>query len=176
MELIAKNRKLVEANTALAIQVKALVAKNALLAATQGAAATNKPHNATTKREQLPIDLSGYCLSHGYIVIQGCTSKTCGGKLQGHQEEVKLTNMLGRKMWYKPNDLLIGAVIVGNLNINEVNLLQDPSPPTKNQTGIADTGATGYFLQLTAPHNQYMSGAPPIVVSIPNGEAMRSTK
>ena len=65
---------------------------------------------------------------------------------------------------------------VGNLNINEVNLLHHPSPPTNNQTGIADTGATGIFLQPTAPHNQYTTGAPPIVVSISNDEAMRSTQ
>ena len=65
---------------------------------------------------------------------------------------------------------------IGNLNINKVNLLQHPSPPTKNQTGIADTGATGHFLQPTAPHNQYTLSAPPIVVSIPNGKAMRSTQ
>ena len=65
---------------------------------------------------------------------------------------------------------------VGNLNINKVDLLQHPYPPTKNQTGISDTGATGHFLQPTAPHNQYTSGAPPIVVSIPNGEAVRSTQ
>ena len=100
-ELIATNRKLVEANTTLATQVKALVATNALLAATQGAAATNKPHNATTKREQLPLDPSGYCWSHGYKVRQGHTSKTCGGKLQGHQEEATRTNTLGGKMWNK---------------------------------------------------------------------------
>ena len=65
---------------------------------------------------------------------------------------------------------------VGNLKINEVNHLQHPSPPTYNQRGIADTGATGHFLQPTAPHNQYTTGAPPIVVSIPNGKAMRSTQ
>ena len=65
---------------------------------------------------------------------------------------------------------------VGNLNINKVNLLQHLSPPTNNKTGIADTGATGNFLQPTAPHNQYTIGAPPIVVSIPNGKAMRSTQ
>ena len=68
------------------------------------------------------------------------------------------------------------AVTVGNLNINEVHLLQHLSPPTKNQTGISDTGATGHFLRPTAPHNQYTTGAPPIVVSIPNDEAMRSTQ
>ena len=49
--LIATNRKLVEASTTLATQVKVLVATNALLAATQGAVATNKSHNATTKRK-----------------------------------------------------------------------------------------------------------------------------
>ena len=65
---------------------------------------------------------------------------------------------------------------VGNLNINEVALLQKPSLLTDNQTGIADTGATGIFLQPTAPHNQYTTGAPPIVVVIPNGKAMRSTQ
>ena len=65
---------------------------------------------------------------------------------------------------------------VGNLNINKVNLLHHPSPPTDNQTGIADTGATGNILQPTAPHNQYTTGAPPIVVGIPNGKAMRSTQ
>ena len=65
---------------------------------------------------------------------------------------------------------------VGNLNINEVNLLQHPSPPTDNQSGSSDTGATGIFLQPTAPHNQYTTGAPPIVVITPNGEAMRSTQ
>ena len=64
-DLIATNRKLVEANTTLATQVKALVATNALLAATQGAVATNKPHTATTKRKQLPINPSGYFWSHG---------------------------------------------------------------------------------------------------------------
>ena len=65
---------------------------------------------------------------------------------------------------------------VGNLKINEVNLLQHLSPPTNNQTGIADTGATRHFLQPTAPHNQYTTDAPPIVVGIPNGKAMRSTQ
>ena len=65
---------------------------------------------------------------------------------------------------------------VGNLNINEVNLLQHPSPPTNNQTGISDTSSSGHFLQPTAPHNQYRTGASPIVVFIPNGEAMRSTQ
>ena len=79
-------------------------------------------------------------------------------------------------MWNKPDDWLIGAVAVGKLNINKDNLLQHPSPPTDNQTGIADTGATGHFLQPTAPHNQYTTGDPPIVVGIPNGEAMRSTQ
>ena len=103
-ELIATNRKVVEANTTLATQVKALVATNALLAATQGAAATNKPHNATTKREQLPIDPNGYCWSHGYKVRQDHTSKICGGKLQGHQEEATRTNTLGGKMWNEPSD------------------------------------------------------------------------
>ena len=102
-DLIATNRKLVEANTTLATQVKALVATNAILAATQGAAATYKPHNATTKRKQLPLDPSGYCWSHGYKVRQGHTSKTCGGKLQGHQEEATRTNTLGGKMWNKPD-------------------------------------------------------------------------
>ena len=65
---------------------------------------------------------------------------------------------------------------VGNLNINKVNLLQHPYPPTDKQTGIDDTGATGHSLQPTAPHNQYTTGAPPIVVGIPNGKAMRSTQ
>ena len=65
---------------------------------------------------------------------------------------------------------------VGKLNINEIKILQHPSPPTDNQTGIADTGATGNVLQPTAPHNKYMTGSPPIVVSIPNDEAMRSTQ
>ena len=101
-KLIATNRKLVEANTTLATQVKALVATNALLAATQGAATMNKMHNATTKSEKLPINPSGYCWSHGYKVRQGHTSKTCGGKLQGYQEEAARTNTLGGKMWNKP--------------------------------------------------------------------------
>ena len=57
-DLIATNRKLVEANTTLETQVEALVAKNALLAATQGATATNILQNATTKREKLPINPS----------------------------------------------------------------------------------------------------------------------
>ena len=64
-DLIATNIKLVEANTTLETQVKALVATNALLAATQGAAATTKPHNATNKRKQLPLEPSQYCWSHG---------------------------------------------------------------------------------------------------------------
>ena len=84
--------------------IKSTVVINALLAATQGAAATNNPHNATTKREQLPIDPRGYCWSHGYKVCQGHTSKTCGGNLQGHQDEATRTNKLGRKMWNKPDD------------------------------------------------------------------------
>ena len=65
---------------------------------------------------------------------------------------------------------------VGNLNINEVDFLQHPSPPTNNQTGIVDTGATRHFLQPTAPQKQYTTGAPPIVVGIPNGKTMRSTQ
>ena len=48
-DLIATNIKLVDTNTTLATQFKALVATNALLAATQGTASTTKPHNATTK-------------------------------------------------------------------------------------------------------------------------------
>ena len=68
-------------------------------------------------------------------------------------------------------------MIVGNLNIaDEVNRLQHPSSPTDNQTGIADTGAAGNFLQPTTGHNPYTTGAPPNVVGIPNGEAMRSTQ
>ena len=63
-DLIAKNRKLVDANTTLATQLKALEVINALLAATQGAASTTKPHNANTEREQAPLDPSGYCWSH----------------------------------------------------------------------------------------------------------------
>ena len=103
-ELIATNRKPVEFNTTLATQLKVLVATNALLATTQGAAATNKPHNTTTKHEQLPIDPIGYCWSQGYKVHQGHTSKTCGGKLQVHQEEATRTNTMGGKMWNKPNN------------------------------------------------------------------------
>ena len=102
-EIIATNRKLVDANTTLATQVKALVASNALLVATQGAASTTKPHNANTNREQAPLDPSGYCWSHRYKVRQGHTSKTCGGKLQGHQDEATRTNTLGGKMWNKPD-------------------------------------------------------------------------
>ena len=104
IDLIATNRKLVEANTTLDTQVKALVETNTLLAATQGAAATTKPHNATTKRKQLPIEPRRYCWSHGYKVRQVHTSKTCGGKLQGHQDEANRTNTLGGKMWNKPDD------------------------------------------------------------------------
>ena len=103
-EIIATKIKLVEANTTLATQVKALVATKALLATTQGATATNKPHNVSIKQEELPLDPSGYCWSHGYKVRQGHTSNTCGGKLQGHQEEMTRTNTLGGKMWNKPND------------------------------------------------------------------------
>ena len=103
-DLIATNRRLFEANTTLATQVKSLVATNALLTATQGAATMNKMHNATTKSEKLPINPSGYCWSHGYKVRQGHTSKTCGGKLQGHQEEATRTNTLGGKMWNKPSN------------------------------------------------------------------------
>ena len=104
MEIIATNRKLVEANTTIATQVKALVATNALLVATQEPTATKKEYNATTKREQLPIASSGYCWSHGYKLRQGHTSKTCGVKQQGNQEEATRTNTLGGKMWNKPND------------------------------------------------------------------------
>ena len=64
----------------------------------------NKPHTKTTKREQLPIDPSGYFWSHGYKVRQGHTSNKCGGKLQGNQEEATRTNTLGGKMWNKPSD------------------------------------------------------------------------
>ena len=103
-DLIATNRRLFEANTTLATQVKSLVATNALLAATQCAAATNKPHNATTKHKKIPLNPSRYCWSHGYKVRQGHTSKTCGEKLQGNKEEATHTNTMGRKMWNKPND------------------------------------------------------------------------
>ena len=103
-DLITTNRKLVDANTMLETQVKAMVATNTLLAATQGIASTTKPHNATTKREHVPLNPSGYCWSHGYKVCQGHTSKTCGRKLQGHQEEATRTNTLGGKMWNKPDD------------------------------------------------------------------------
>ena len=103
-DLIATNRKLVDANTTLATQVEALVATNALLAAIQGAESTTKLHNATTKREQVPLDPSGYCWSHGYKLRQGHTSNTCGGKLRGHQNEATRMNTLGGKMWNKPYD------------------------------------------------------------------------
>ena len=96
--LIATNRKLVEANTTLDTQVKALLATKALLTATQGAASTNKPHNSNNKHEQPPLDPSRYCWYHGYKVRQGHTSKTCVGKLQGHQEKATRTNTLGEKM------------------------------------------------------------------------------
>ena len=100
MELISTNRNLVEAIITLSTQVKPLAAKNALLTTTS----TTKPHNATTKCKQLHIEPNGYYWSHGYIVRQGHTRKTCGRKLQGHQEEVTCTNTLGVKMWNKPNN------------------------------------------------------------------------
>ena len=97
-DLIAKNRKLVDANTTLATQVKALVATNALLSATQGTSATTKPHKATTKCKHVPLNPSGYCWSHGYNLRQGHISKTCGGKLQVNQDETTHTSTLGEKM------------------------------------------------------------------------------
>ena len=97
-DLIATDRKLVDANTTLATQVKSLVATNALLAATQGTASTTKLHNATIKRKHVPPDPIVYCWSYGYKVRQGHTSRTCDGKLQGHQDEMTRTNTLGGKM------------------------------------------------------------------------------
>ena len=97
-DLISTNRKLVDANTTLATQVKVLVATNELLAATQGTASTTKPHNATIKREHVPIGPSSYFWSHVYKVRQGHNSRTCGGKLQGNQDEATHMNTLGGKM------------------------------------------------------------------------------
>ena len=81
-----------------------MVATNALHTVTQVTAATTKPPNVTTKRKQVPLDPSRYCWYHGYKVHQGHTSKTCGGKLQGHQDEATRTNTLGGKMWNKPDE------------------------------------------------------------------------
>ena len=66
---------------------------------------------------------------------------------------------------------------VSNLNLGqEVNLEQQRSPTTTILTGFSDTGATGNVLQPNAPHNPYNTGAPPIVVGIPNGAAMQATQ
>ena len=66
---------------------------------------------------------------------------------------------------------------VDNITLEpEIKLAQHRSPHTTIRTGVTDTGATGHFLQPTAPHNPYTMGAPPIVVGIPKSEAMRSTQ
>ena len=175
-DLIAIKKKLVETNNALVTQVKYLVVTNVRLANRQGTKSP-KPPRATITTESVPIDPNGYCWSRGFKVRMGHISIICGGKIQGHRNDTTQTFTINGKMWNKPNDWLIRQVHIVNLNIGqEVKLAHQRSPATTILTAVADTGATGLFLQHNAPHNPYNMGTPPIFVGIPNGAAMQATQ
>ena len=102
-DLIAINKKLVETNTALVVQVKSLVATNARIANTQGTESQKMPR-ATITREPVHIFPNRYCCSHGFKVRMVHSSIACGGKLQGHRDDARQTNTLNGKIWNKTND------------------------------------------------------------------------
>ena len=101
---IAINKKLVKTNTALVMQVKYLVATNALISNTKGTTSPTKPPSAKITREYVRLDPNGYCWSHGYKVRIVHNSRTYVGKLQGHRNDATRTNTLNGKMWNKTDD------------------------------------------------------------------------
>ena len=78
--LIAINKKFLETNTPLVVQIKSLLATNTRLANTQGTE-SQKPPRATITRESIHIDLNGYSWFHGFKLRMGHSIVTCGGKL-----------------------------------------------------------------------------------------------
>ena len=83
------NEQLTATNKLLVEQVQTLVTTNAQLTSklnntTQRAGGGKPPYDRATFEASL--DPMGYCWTHGYRVTTGHNSKTCKGKLQGHQD------------------------------------------------------------------------------------------
>jgi hypothetical protein len=104
MQLTNSNQQLTDTNKLLTEQLQQAQNTNTKLVHKLGAQTqptTNqapklggrKPFN----REEWIANLNpnGYCWSHGYQVIHGHDSKTCGGKLGGHQDTATWSNTQG---------------------------------------------------------------------------------
>jgi hypothetical protein len=91
--------QLIDNNASLAASVKSLTGSVALLQAayTQHIAKkpTTTPTPSTTPKAKVKADPNGYCWTHGFMVRESHTSKTCTNKAAGHQDAATRTNTMG---------------------------------------------------------------------------------
>ena len=125
-----------------------------------------------------------YCWTHGHRISIGHTSASCSHKAKGHCDEATAVNTLGGnerdKGWHEPRTRREGqanVVYCENehfLTKNYYYALSTPSAcnTTKlhpSQTGIADSGASGFFFAPDAPVTNRNPHAPTMCVRVANG-------
>ncbi len=91
--------QLIDNNVLLAASVKCLTGSVALLQAAYTKHIEKKPTPTptptTTPKTKVKANLNGYCWTHGYMVQESHTSKTCTNKAAGHQDAATRTNTMG---------------------------------------------------------------------------------
>jgi hypothetical protein len=153
--------------------------------APQGSSGSGGRSGEGTRRGPKAI-LGNYCWTHEYKVLH--TSKTCNviGRKLGHDEAVTGADTKGgadfNKDWYLQGNQApwwwgIASDLVSNnnlLNLQNIAVMTLDSSnhtlhPTNNDSGIADSGLTGFYFGPDTPVNNYDATAPTIEVHIANG-------
>jgi hypothetical protein len=165
-----------------------IIAETVTKQAALAMAALNVNANTRTNAPRRPRP-TAYCWTHG-LSKNGChTSSACNNRAEGHQETATKDSKMGgsdRVFGRRPEEWERGTA---SHCVNHSSTLAPstsplasfpPTPipkfPTDTQsTVIADTGATGHFLNSNAPYYNKQSAEPGISVMLPDGACIKST-